>query len=417
MRVELLNIGDELLLGAVANAHAPWIAQKLGEIGATLSRQTCVADEGEGIRFALGEAMARADLVITTGGLGPTSDDVTRATVVEMLGLETRIDPQVLDNIRERSRRRGAPMLDSMKSQAVVPATATVFSNAHGTAPGLGVPGRSPCRWLLMLPGPPRELHPMFTEQALPWIRARFADLLPVVECRVLHVVGYGESRVEELVESRLRTVENLRIAYCARPGEVDLRLLIRAKDARVARQSADCAEAIAREALGEAIFGVGEETLEHAVVALLRARRATLATAESCTGGYLAHRITLVSGSSECFKQGWITYSNDAKATQLGVPGHLLVEHGAVSEPVARAMAEGARDRAGTTWALSTTGIAGPGGGTPEKPVGVVFLALAGPRGTVCARHRFPLDRESFKFIVAQTALNMLRLEAGKAG
>jgi nicotinamide-nucleotide amidase len=419
MRVELLNIGTELLMGFVVNTHASWLGRRLNAIGATLVRQACVTDHGADIRGALGEAMARAELVVTTGGLGPTSDDVTRAVVVEMLGLGTRVDEQVLGNIRERFRKRGMPMPESTKAQAVVPVTATVLRNAHGTAPGLAIPveGRGPCRMVVMLPGPPRELHPMFEGQALPLLRERFAALLPALECRVLRVVGLGESRVEEMVEPRLRALGDLEIGYCARPGEVDLRLVARAADAAAARRAVERAEALAREILGDAVFGAGEESLEQAVVARLRGRGETLSTAESCTGGYVAHRVTLVSGSSECFKQGWVTYSNDAKATQLGVPGHLIVEHGAVSEPVARAMAEGARARAGTTWALAVTGVAGPSGGTPEKPVGTVFLALAGPRGTSCARHCFALDRESFKFIAAQTALNMLRLEAGKAG
>ena len=419
MRIELLNIGTELLMGFVVNTHASWIGRRLNGIGATLTRQVCVTDSGEDIHAALGEAMGRADVVITTGGLGPTSDDITRTVVVEMLGLATGVDEKVLDNIRERFRKRGTPMPESTKAQAMVPVGATIFHNANGTAPGLAIPisfGKT-CRMIIMLPGPPRELHPMFEGRVLPLLRERFADLLPVLECRILRVAGLGESRVEEMVESRLRGIEGLEIGYCARPGEVDLRLVIRAKDAPTARKAVDRAEAIAREVLGEAIFGQGEEALEEALVRLLRRGHATLSTAESCTGGYLAHRITLVSGSSECFKQGWVTYSNDAKATQLGVPGHLIVEHGAVSEPVARAMAEGARGHAATTWALAVTGIAGPIGGTPEKPVGTVFIALAGPKGTTCSHHLFALDRESFKFIVAQTAMNMLRLEVGKNG
>ncbi|MCC7518323.1 MAG: competence/damage-inducible protein A [Verrucomicrobiae bacterium] len=415
MRIELLNVGTELLMGFVVNTHASWLGRRLNGIGATLARQTCVADDAADLRAALSEAMARTDAVITTGGLGPTASDLTRAAIVEALGLETRVDELSLENLHERFRQRGAPVLESVKSQTIVPKTATVFQNAHGTAPGFAIPLNGPCRMILVLPGPPRELRPMFDRQALPLLRKRFADLLPALECRVLRVASLGESRVEEIVRPRLCEVAGLEFGYCARPGEVDLRLVVRAKEAAAARETANRAEALACEALGEAVFGRGDDTLELAVVRLLRERHATLATAESCTGGCLAHRITQVSGSSECFKQGWVTYSNDAKAAQLGVPGHLLVEHGAVSEPVARAMAEGARTRAGTTWALATTGIAGPTGGTPENPAGVVFIALAGPNGTSCARHLFLYERESFKFVATQTALNMLRLEAGK--
>ncbi len=414
MRVELLNIGTELLMGFVVNTHASWLGQRLSGLGATLVRQACVNDTPSDIRDALREALLRADVVITTGGLGPTSDDITRTMAVEMLGLETRVDEKTLENLRDRFRRRGIPMSESTKSQAIVPVGATVLPNECGTAPGLAIPLSAPwtCQWLVMLPGPPRELRPMFDAQALPLLRREFAGALPILDCRVFKIVGMGESQVAEKVEASLREIKGLEIGYCARSGEVDLRLLVRGGDADEVHRSADAAEAMARRVLGNSIFGTGDATLEKTVVDLLRARHQTVAVAESCTGGYLAHRITLVSGSSEVFREGWVTYSNDAKTALLGVPGHLVVEYGAVSEPVARAMAEAALHKAGADRALAITGIAGPNGGTPEKPVGTVWIALASKQGTLANHHLFPSDRETFKFVAAQAALNMLRLE-----
>ncbi len=414
MRVELLNIGSELLMGFVVNRHAAWLGQRLTAMGATLARQVCVNDSPGDIGQALEEAMARAPLVIATGGLGPTSDDLTRDLVVQMLGLSTRVDEPALENIRQRFGRRGRSMPDSARSQATVPEGAMVFQNAHGTAPGLAIPikSRGVCRWLVLLPGPPRELHPMFDEQVFPFLQREFRGDLPVVDCRVLKVAGLGESQVADRVEVELRAFPEVEIGYCARPGEVDLRLLVRGRDEAAVRRAADGAEGVARRILGEAIFGSGDETLEQSVVALLRRVHRTVATAESCTGGYLAHRLTLVSGASDVFRKGWVTYFNDAKTRLIDVPGHLIVEFGAVSEPVARAMAEGALHRAGSDHALAVTGIAGPNGGTPDKPVGTVWIALASHGGTTAVCHHFPTDRETFKFLATQTALNMLRLK-----
>lgn len=421
MRVELINSGTELLMGFVINTHAAWLGQKLSGIGATLARQVCVNDTPRDILDALEAACQRADLVITTGGLGPTSDDITRNMVVEKLGLRTHVDARALEEIEARFRRSSRPMPESVKCQAVVPDDAIVLYNQNGTAPGLAIPvGRAPaaflrgapCRWLVMLPGPPRELHPMFENQVLPLLLREYHADLPAVDCRVFKVAGMGESLVEQAVEPVLQGIPGLEIGYCARSGEVDLRLVVRATDEATAHKLADAAEQKARQALGNAIFGTGDDTLEKIVVDLLRQQGRSVTTAESCTGGCLANRLTMVSGSSDVFRQGWVVYANEAKSEMLGVPSALIAGHGAVSEPVARAMAEGALRNAGADYALGITGIAGPTGGTTEKPVGTVFIALASTAATQIERHLYPHDRETFKFVTSQTALNLLRQE-----
>jgi len=411
MRVEVLNIGTELLMGFVVNTHASYLGRKLGELGLRIDRQVGVNDEPADIRNALSDALQRAELVITTGGLGPTSDDITRDLVIELLKLPTRVDERVLRDITKRFQRHKIAMPESVKVQATVPVDAHVLHNANGTAPGLAIPLKKSewkCRMLVLLPGPPRELCPMFEDQVLPLLKREWKDL-PIVECRMLRTVGLAESLVEEAVKPVLARHPEVEIGYCARSGEVDVRLVARGKDAA---KIADTMERELREALGGVVFGNSDEGLQNAVVELLKTRGKTLATAESCTGGYLAHRITMVSGSSDVFQQGWITYANEAKQERLGVPADLLKQHGAVSESVARRMAEGARERAKSDYALSVTGIAGPTGGTPEKPVGTVYIALATANGTSVTHALWPMDRETFKFVVSQTALDMLRRE-----
>lgn len=405
MRTEIINTGSELLLGLVTNTHLGHLAGELAPFGITIERQCCVPD-GPAIRNALDEALGRADIVITTGGLGPTTDDLTREAAAELLGLEMQNDEEILAAIRGRFVRRSLPMASRVARQAMVPQGAVPLPNPHGTAPGLyfgpGLLGSRPAQHLFLLPGPPRELHPMVADHVLPILREKIRTP-STKERRIYRLTGIGESHVEELVGPQLESQPGLEIGYCARPSEVDLRL-IGTPDTLAA------ADPVVREALGEWIYSGGPE-LEETVVGLLRKERLTLATAESCTGGGLANRVTDVPGASEIFLAGFVTYSNAAKHNELGVPEDLLEKHGAVSEPVAAAMAEGARSAAGTDFAVSTTGIAGPGGGTPEKPAGTVFIALAGKdHPTVVRRCYFPLDRVTFKHMTASAALDLLR-------
>jgi nicotinamide-nucleotide amidase len=405
MQAEVINTGSELLLGLVTNTHLGYLAGELSPCGVAIARQVCVPD-GPPIREALEAALDRADLVFTTGGLGPTTDDITREAAAGLLGLPLLPDEAILSGIRARFARRGLPMADRVARQAMVPVGAEVLPNPHGTAPGLYFPpsvlGGRRARHLFLLPGPPRELRPMTTDHVLPKLRA----VLPSSafrERRIYRLTGIGESQVEERIGQQLEERGDLEVGYCARPSEVDFRLI---GPAPVLAET----ETAIRDAIGEWIYSDGDP-LEAAVVRLLRGKQLTLATAESCTGGSLAGRVTDVPGASDVFLAGYVTYANEAKETTLGVPADLLSAHGAVSEPVAAAMAEGARRVSGAQFALSTTGIAGPGGGTESKPVGTVYIGLASAgHPTVVRRCYFPLDRPTFKHMTTSAALDLLR-------
>jgi len=393
MRIELITTGSELLLGFTVNRHLDYVGRQLAALGLRLARHTTVADDRAEMTAVVRDAIARSDFILITGGLGPTSDDFTRDVVAELLGRPLVRDESVVAAIQERFRRRGLTMPDQVMVQALVPTGARVLPNANGTAPGLLL--HEAGKTIVLLPGPPRELHPMFAQQVRPLLAGRAG-----FQCRVLRTTGLPESIVEQKVEPVVRGVE---VGYCARPGEVDVRLI--GTDVTAAEQRV-------REVLGDFIYGTGEERLEEIVVTMLTRAGRTVATAESCTGGQIAHRLTNVSGSSAVLLAGWVTYSNAAKMRDLGVREETLRAHGAVSEPVAREMADGARQRAGTDYALSATGIAGPTGGTPDKPVGLVYLGLATPTGTQVQRHQVAFDRETFKWYVSQCALDWLRRE-----
>lgn len=414
MIVELLNTGSELMLGRVLNTHQQWICRRLADLGWPCSRQTAVPDTGAAIRDATAEALGRADWVITTGGLGPTSDDVTRDFIAQLLGRKLVLDPPALENIRGFFAARKRPMPSSVEIQAQVPEGAIVIPNRHGTAPGLALqvePGRfrPGGSWLVMLPGPPRELRPMFDDQVVPLLR-EWAPTSAPYQCLTLRTCGLGESWVEERLAPILPPLlaRGLEIGYCARTGEVDIRLVASGAHAEALVQEA---ESETLRLLGEHVFGRNDDQLEGVVVQLAGSRGARLALAESCTGGYVAHRITNVPGASSVLWGGWTTYDNDAKSSELNVPPGLLKEHGAVSEACAQAMAEGALAACPATHALAITGIAGPTGGSPEKPVGTVYIALAVRGAPTCVRRFFnPFDRETFKYVTSQQALEMLR-------
>lgn len=407
VRVTVINTGTELVLGAVLNTHLAFIAQAIFPFGLRVERQLTVPD-GEAIRAALAENFPRADLIFVTGGLGPTTDDLTREISVELLGLELAPDQELESLISERLRTRRIRMTDRILRQAQVPAGATVLPNDNGTAPGLYLPANAnpvrPSPHLFLLPGPPRELEPLFSASVLPLLRT-IVRQNPDLVCQTYRIVGMGESYVEEAIGAQLLALPGLELGYCARMGEVDLRVI---GSSDVVRQ----ADAIVRAKLAASIFSSDGEKLENVVVRQLLARHLTLATAESCTGGFLAHRLTNVPGASATFLAGYVTYANEAKISALGVSAEMIARDGAVSESVARAMAEGAREKSGTDFTLSTTGIAGPGGGSAEKPVGTAYIALAGEERTVVRHFFFPTDRETFKQLVTQTALNLLREE-----
>ena len=409
LRVELLNTGSELLLGNVRDAHLSWFGQQLFPIGLRIARQTTVPD-GSPIRDALLEAFQRTDVIIVTGGLGPTTDDITRELVAELLGRKMIPHPETLERIQERCRRRGFAFQPRMERQAMAPEGATVLPNDNGTAPGLYLPAVEGISWssphIFLLPGPPRELQPMASAHVLPVLRELSQrDSGGILqECRIYKVVGMGESMLEAKVGLELSKRGDLEVGYCARPNEVDFRLI-------GSREILDQVEPALLAVITDFLVSGDEQSMEEIVIHQLAERGATLATAESCTGGHLANRLTNVPGSSKVFLEGFVTYSNNSKTALLNVPAQLIEAHGAVSEQVVRAMAEGALHQSGATYALATTGIAGPDGGTAGKPVGTVWIALASAgEVTDVWKETIPADRITFKQVVSQSALDRLR-------
>lgn len=402
--IEILNTGSELLLGQVVNTAASSLATLLLRAGWRVARQAAVPD-GPLIREALAETLERADVALVTGGLGPTEDDLTREMAAELLGRPLREDSTVLETIRQRMQARGLEMRPSQRRQALVPEGARVLPNPHGTAPGLYIPPdgrnwRQTCH-LFLLPGPPRELLPMAEAYVLPALREAFAALEGWA-MRVFSVCGLGETAVEDLVGRRLAVEFGLEVGYCARPYEVDLRVIGPAVKLNEA-------EKFIHNALGPHVYTSDGRSLAEVVLEALGEQ--TLAVAESCTGGLLASRITDVPGASRNFLGGFVTYSNYEKTARLGVPAELIEKWGAVSAPVAAAMAEGARTATGASFALALTGIAGPSGGTVEKPAGTVFIGLASPDKPADAfREFFPLERTTFKEVAVRRALDLLR-------
>src|SRR5947209_2386543 len=339
------------MLGRVLNTHQQWLCRQLADLGYRVRRQVAVDDSAHDIQQAVREGLATADLLITTGGLGPTSDDRTRDLIAELLDCKLRENPEVLLRIEQFFAQRKRPIPAMTKVQALVPEGAVVLHNAHGTAPGLIIeisPNRfapePKSTWMVMLPGPPRELRPMFTDQVVPFLRGKFPLAAPFV-CRTLKTTGLGESVVQEKIAEPLQALINLglELGYCARVGEVDVRVVAHGQDAS---QKVAEAERIIRSLIGRHVFGEDDDTLELAVSKLLAERKQTLAVAESCTGGRIADRLTNVPGASALFLFGFVTYSNEAKKSLIGVRAETLQAHGAVSEAVAREMAQGARQR-----------------------------------------------------------------------
>ena len=405
VRIEIINTGTELLLGNTLNTHGAWFGRELFKLGLRISRQTTVPD-GDAIRDSLQEAIGRADAVIVTGGLGPTSDDLTREITAEVLGLELITDEAALRSLENFFALRGRPMVDANLKQALCPVGADCLSNPNGTAPGIYVPprlnGRSNCA-VFLLPGPPRELYPMYHAEVVPRLAA-LAGVEVFNDALVLKFTGIGESDFHDGIDDLLAAVPGLEYGYCAHIGEVDLRLI---GDAAALGRGRE----IALERFEQNLISDDGASLEKTVVRLLKERGMKLTTAESCTGGLISNRITDVPGASEVFTHGFVTYANEAKIAMLGVPPQEIEMHGAVSEIVARQMAEGALRASGACIAVSVTGIAGPEGGSEEKPVGTAWLAVAVRGGeTESFQVYHPRNRKDFKLAVSQTALEAVR-------
>ncbi len=402
MKVALLNTGTELLLGDVQNTHLAFIAREILPLGLRIDEQRTVPD-GVAIREALAELFSRAEIVFVTGGLGPTTDDMTREIVAELLELKLEQNAELLAWLQHRLKTRGFKWTARIARQADVPAGAQILRNENGSASGLYFRAKISSPHLFLLPGPPRELQPMFRKSVMSILRV-IAKNHTTLDRRTYRIACVGESIIEKAIGEKVLAIEGIELGYCARPGEVDVRII--GEPDGVTR-----ADGIIRDELGLSIFSTTDKTLEEVLVKLLADRKETIAVAESCTGGLLAHRLTNVPGASEVFVAGYVAYANAVKIDLLNVDRKVIETHGAVSEPVARAMAEGARQCARSTYALATTGVAGPGGGSPEKPVGTAYVALASPNEDFIVRRLFfPTDRETFKDLVAQAAFDLLR-------
>ncbi len=405
---EIVAVGTELLLGQILNTNARYLAQALARLGIDIYYQTVVGDNRERLAGVLSRALARSDVVITCGGLGPTADDLTREAVADALGLPLIEDEAARQVVESYFRRRGLDLAPAgNRRQWLLPAGARALRNEHGSAPGFILEAGG--KVVISLPGPPGELRPMFEEQVLPYLSALPGRDGTVIVSRVLHLCGIGEAAAEELVRD-LAEGSNPTLAPYAHPGQVDLRLTAKARSEEEARRLLAPLEEEVRRRLGEHVFGADEETLEAVVGALLRARGLRLALAESCTGGLVAERITRVPGSSDYFVFGAVTYANEAKERVLGVPAETLRRWGAVSRQTALAMAEGARALMDADVAVAITGIAGPTGGTPEKPVGTVYFGLSAREGSWWRKGSFTGDRETIRRWSAQEALTLLR-------
>ncbi|MEJ5252463.1 MAG: competence/damage-inducible protein A [Chthonomonadetes bacterium] len=409
MIAEIVSVGTELLMGQIVDSNSAYISARLPEVGYRVYFRQTVGDNLERLTQTLKLALSRADVVITIGGLGPTMDDLTREGIASALDEPLILDHDLQAELQEKFRQRGYPMVESILRQAYRPACARPLPNPNGTAPGLIAEKGD--KAVIALPGPPAELIPMFNDHVLPYLRERAGGEPGVIVSRILRVCGMGESLVEDRIKDLMQGA-NPTVAPYAKTGEVHLRVTASAPSTEQAQAMIADIERQIRERLGNAIYGVDDQTLEGAVMELLWARGATVAVAESCTGGLIGHRLTEVPGSSKALIGGVVAYSNEVKMRLLNVPEETLREYGAVSEPTARAMAEGIRQLMGADFGIGTTGIAGPTGGTPEKPVGLVYIAVASPSGTRVREHRFLGRRSEIKWRASQAALVMLREE-----
>jgi len=411
MRLELVTVGAELLLGFTIDTNAAFLARTLSEIGVEIVRRTTVGDEPDDIVQAVREALDRTGAVITTGGLGPTADDRTRPAIAALFGRALRMDEAVMAGIAARFKRYGyANMPASNAVQAMVPEGATVLDNPNGSAPGLWIEDERG-RWVAMLPGVPHEMRAMATQVIVPMVAKRYATNGAVVLSRTVRTTGIGESALAELLgEDGRDTVNGLPLAFLPGWEGVDLRVTTHDMPRDNALAALDGAEAKLRSHAERYVYGRDAENLGAVVLELCRARRLHIATAESCTGGMLGERITAIPGSSAVYVGGVVAYDDRVKTALLDVPADLIRAHGAVSEPIARALATGARAVLGAEIGIGITGIAGPAGGTPDKPVGTVWVATDVKGDVRATVRRYLGDREDVRRRSAQAALDQVR-------
>jgi len=406
MDAEIIAVGSELLTPYHLDTNSLFLTAELNGLGFHVRRKHVVGDRDDDLRDVFLRALERVDLVVSCGGLGPTEDDRTREIVAEALGRRLKRNDEILRNIQERFRKFGRTMPEVNTRQAMVPEGAEPLENTRGTAPGLWLEAHA--KVAVLLPGPPSELQPMFVREVKPRLARRGANLR--LYTRDLRITGLPESDVDQRVASIYKEYAGTETTILASPGEIQLHPRVWSEDEVAATKLLD--EMVKRFALalGENLFSISGETLEDVVAKELQENRATIAVAESCTGGMLAARLTNVPGSSSYFLGGVVSYSNDLKSAWVDVPKELIEAKGAVSSEVALAMADGIRRRTGASLGVGVTGIAGPGGATPEKPVGLVHIAIADEKGTKERNFRFPGDRDRIRHQATQAALDMVR-------
>lgn len=403
MNAIILSVGHELTSGATVDTNSAYLAGELCRRGLCVIEHVTVGDDRRAIRDAMVRSAAAAEVVLVTGGLGPTLDDVTREALADALGCTLELDAECLRQIEAFFARRKYPMVESNRVQAMVPAAARAIPNDIGTAPGLAAKlGRAD---VYIMPGVPSEMRKMFADRVAPLLPAGEGVILQ----KVLHTFGEGESTVGEKIADLMRRGENPSVGTTVSSGIVSVRILAHEPTQATAERSVNEMAVKVRQRLGGIVFGEDGDTMASVIGELLRRGRQTLSTAESCTGGLVGELITGVPGSSDYYLGGVVAYSNDVKQSILGVPAELLQQHGAVSEEVAGAMAMLCREKFRSDYAISVTGIAGPGGGTAEKPVGFVYTALAGPDGATVRRHIFPGSRDIVRLRSAAAAMNFL--------
>ncbi len=410
MNAEIIAIGSELLTPYRQDTNSLYLTAKLNQLGVEVIFKTIVGDSRAHLTAAASLALSRADIAIFMGGLGPTEDDLTREAVADALGLELRRDPEILATIERRFAARNMKMTPNNAQQADVLAGAVVLPNASGTAPGQWISGKYDGheKIILLLPGPPHELKALFDQQCMERLRAKLPQQF--IATRELKVAMMGESACDARIAPIYKPYTDVQTTILAGAGEIQLHLKTRAASLEAGQQRVDELVEKLEEELGDAVFSDNGDSMEQIVGYYLQMRNATLAVAESCTGGLLAERITSVSGSSRYFLGGAVVYSNQLKTAFADVPDDLITKHGAVSREVAAALAEGIRKRCGATFGIGITGVAGPTGGTPEKPVGLVFHGLASERGTEVVERSFPGDRKRVRWFASQQALDMVR-------
>ena len=406
MRAEIIATGTELLTGGSVDTNSIFLSEELMLLGLETAFKTVVGDDEKDMEEALKRAMARVDAVIITGGLGPTEDDITRKVVAKITKKRLVLNEEALTAIRTRLAGRGKDVLAVNDRQALIPAGTRLLPNPAGIAPGFYIDEGGP--FVAVLPGVPREMRAMYSESLRPALEQRFGGK-SFIRRRVLRTCGISESAVNQAIQDILRRNEP-KVGLSVKETGVDVRIIARASSGEQAQALVDRTESAIREKLGDAVYGVDGVELEEVVGALLKQRRLKIAVAESCTAGLIGARITNIAGSSEYFERGAVVYSNLAKTEMLGVPVDVIERHGAVSSEVAAAMAQGIKQAARTDLGLSVTGVAGPGGGTDKKPVGLVYTALASSQGTKTAEYRLLGSREQIRMRASQMALDMVR-------